>query len=116
MSLHYVTKEPRSEDCGWLGNGGSLTPLGGSSSAVERQLPKLDVAGSIPVSRSKFSSAFSLHFLDFFRNVETAAAGFAHEGVSGNGHFQGHGADRNFTFGHHGGDDRKMPTGGALHG
>ena len=25
---------------------------GGSSSAVERQLPKLDVAGSIPVSRS----------------------------------------------------------------
>ena len=29
-------------------------PLGGSSSAVERQLPKLDVAGSIPVSRSMF--------------------------------------------------------------
>ena len=27
----------------------------GSSSAVERQLPKLDVTGSIPVSRSKFS-------------------------------------------------------------
>ena len=27
----------------------------GSSSAVERQLPKLDVAGSIPVSRSIFS-------------------------------------------------------------
>ena len=27
---------------------------GGSSSAVERQLPKLDVAGSIPVSRSSF--------------------------------------------------------------
>ena len=26
----------------------------GSSSAVERQLPKLDVAGSIPVSRSNF--------------------------------------------------------------
>jgi hypothetical protein len=26
--------------------------LSGSSSAVERQLPKLDVAGSIPVSRS----------------------------------------------------------------
>ena len=26
----------------------------GSSSAVERQLPKLDVAGSIPVSRSIF--------------------------------------------------------------
>src|SRR5579884_2192182 len=31
-----------------------LADLGGSSSAVERQLPKLDVAGSIPVSRSKF--------------------------------------------------------------
>jgi hypothetical protein len=28
--------------------------LGGSSSAVERQLPKLDVTGSIPVSRSIF--------------------------------------------------------------
>jgi hypothetical protein len=28
--------------------------LSGSSSAVERQLPKLDVAGSIPVSRSNF--------------------------------------------------------------
>ena len=30
--------------------------LSGSSSAVERQLPKLDVTGSIPVSRSTFSS------------------------------------------------------------
>jgi hypothetical protein len=29
----------------------------GSSSAVERQLPKLDVAGSIPVSRSIKSSS-----------------------------------------------------------
>ena len=29
--------------------------LSGSSSAVERQLPKLDVTGSIPVSRSRFS-------------------------------------------------------------
>jgi hypothetical protein len=29
--------------------------LSGSSSAVERQLPKLDVTGSIPVSRSKVS-------------------------------------------------------------
>ncbi len=28
--------------------------VSGSSSAVERQLPKLDVAGSIPVSRSKY--------------------------------------------------------------
>ena len=26
--------------------------MGGSSSVVERQLPKLNVAGSIPVSRS----------------------------------------------------------------
>ena len=31
-----------------------LMKMSGSSSAVERQLPKLDVAGSIPVSRSKF--------------------------------------------------------------
>ena len=30
----------------------SVTLKSGSSSAVERQLPKLDVAGSIPVSRS----------------------------------------------------------------
>jgi hypothetical protein len=30
--------------------------LSGSSSAVERQLPKLDVAGSIPVSRSNPST------------------------------------------------------------
>ena len=29
--------------------------VGGSNSAVECQLPKLDVAGSIPVSRSIFS-------------------------------------------------------------
>jgi hypothetical protein len=29
-------------------------PVSGSSSAVERQLPKLDVTGSIPVSRSIF--------------------------------------------------------------
>src|ERR1700722_3563251 len=36
--------------------GDTLTWLGGSSSAVERQLPKLDVTGSIPVSRSRFSS------------------------------------------------------------
>jgi hypothetical protein len=36
---------------GQCGNMGEAT-LGGSSSAVERQLPKLDVAGSIPVSRS----------------------------------------------------------------
>jgi hypothetical protein len=36
---------------------GNLIPLAsGSSSAVERQLPKLDVAGSIPVSRSKVLS------------------------------------------------------------
>jgi hypothetical protein len=31
----------------------------GSSSAVERQLPKLDVAGSIPVSRSILDSVAS---------------------------------------------------------
>ena len=30
--------------------------VSGSSSAVERQLPKLDVAGSIPVSRSIFQT------------------------------------------------------------
>ena len=30
---------------------------GGSSSVVERQLPKLNVAGSIPVSRSNLSNS-----------------------------------------------------------
>ena len=35
-------------------SGGKLVTPSGSSSAVERQLPKLDVAGSIPVSRSMF--------------------------------------------------------------
>jgi hypothetical protein len=35
-------------------------PVSGSSSAVERQLPKLDVAGSIPVSRSIFPSIYGL--------------------------------------------------------
>jgi len=34
---------------------GPALSVSGSSSAVERQLPKLDVAGSIPVSRSIFS-------------------------------------------------------------
>jgi hypothetical protein len=33
-------------------------PVSGSSSAVERQLPKLDVAGSIPVSRSIISAVY----------------------------------------------------------
>jgi hypothetical protein len=32
--------------------------LSGSNSAVECQLPKLDVAGSIPVSRSMFSMSY----------------------------------------------------------
>ncbi len=32
------------------------THNGGSSSVVERQLPKLNVAGSIPVSRSNSTS------------------------------------------------------------
>ncbi len=33
--------------------------MGGSSSVAERQLPKLNVAGSIPVSRSSFSTQMS---------------------------------------------------------
>jgi hypothetical protein len=40
------------------GSLGSASVVSGSSSAVERQLPKLDVAGSIPVSRSKLSQYF----------------------------------------------------------
>jgi hypothetical protein len=38
---------------------GIIITLSGSSSAVERQLPKLDVAGSIPVSRSIFFRSFA---------------------------------------------------------
>jgi hypothetical protein len=34
-----------------------LMSASGSSSVVERQLPKLNVAGSIPVSRSKTSGS-----------------------------------------------------------
>ncbi len=48
--------------CNSLRPGGILrssVDLGGSSSAVERQLPKLDVAGSIPVSRSILSGAYT---------------------------------------------------------
>src|SRR5579859_6236159 len=36
-----------------------ITITGGSNSVVECQLPKLDVAGSIPVSRSKILSTKS---------------------------------------------------------
>jgi hypothetical protein len=42
----------RQRTLSWMEPNGSLTKLSGSSSAVERQLPKLDVTGSIPVSRS----------------------------------------------------------------
>ena len=40
--------------CDPVERGGNLVSLSGVSSAVERQLPKLDVAGSIPVPRSIF--------------------------------------------------------------
>jgi hypothetical protein len=42
--------------------------LSGSSSAVERQLPKLDVAGSIPVSRSINSPVTISHIVSSKRN------------------------------------------------
>jgi hypothetical protein len=42
--------------------------LSGSSSAVERQLPKLDVAGSIPVSRSINSLVLISHIVSAKRN------------------------------------------------
>ena len=37
-------------------------PPSGGNSAVECQLPKLDVAGSIPVPRSIFSITYKNHF------------------------------------------------------
>ena len=51
----------------------NLTELSGSSSAVERQLPKLDVAGSIPVSRSTNQSLSGSDFLGFL---------FVHENIT----------------------------------
>jgi hypothetical protein len=47
--------------------------VSGSSSAVERQLPKLDVAGSIPVSRSIILSVqtkFVMHLIEIMHPNE----------------------------------------------
>ena len=56
MLLRQCGRKPGSNDH-WTDVGTGVLPslcdrFRGSSSAVERQLPKLDVAGSIPVSRS----------------------------------------------------------------
>ena len=54
-------QEHRVLNFGWLKQVvAHFRPVSGSSSAVERQLPKLDVAGSIPVSRSIFSRTYGL--------------------------------------------------------
>jgi hypothetical protein len=57
MSVEFVPQEMliiRLEDDWPLRRNRLQTPTqGGSSSVAERQLPKLNVAGSIPVSRSK---------------------------------------------------------------
>ena len=55
----------------------------GSSSVVERELPKLDVAGSSPVSRSIISvmrlnhrvNHWTLWFFNFYRIIRDAAQG-----------------------------------------
>src|SRR5208282_277069 len=59
---------PRPAPLSQIGRNGSLTKLSGSSSAVERQLPKLDVTGSIPVSRSTFSITWRNGFRSCVRN------------------------------------------------
>ena len=46
----------------------------GSSSAVERQLPKLDVAGSIPVSRSSSSTLYGSLVHPVYRRVQKMLA------------------------------------------
>ena len=46
-----------------------MAELSGSNSAVECQLPKLDVAGSIPVSRSNFFNGLREFFDIFFFRV-----------------------------------------------
>jgi hypothetical protein len=65
----YIKRSPEAMKAGWLrpqdgckdgDKDGHVKATwmalkGGSSSVVERQLPKLNVAGSIPVSRSRFS-------------------------------------------------------------
>ena len=57
----------------------------GSSSVVERQLPKLHVAGSIPVSRSSFAAASSLPM--WSRSPQVLPSGWAKcvRGPSGRG-------------------------------
>ena len=59
MDREGLLDQERCRTLSWTGRNGSLTSLSGSSSAVERQLPKLDVAGSIPVSRSIFSMIYA---------------------------------------------------------
>ena len=56
----FILKEKLSVETGQFG--ADALSRSGSSSVVERKLPKLDVAGSIPVSRSKFIFHFPSYF------------------------------------------------------
>jgi hypothetical protein len=77
--------------CDCLDRGGKLKAfrsVSGSSSAVERQLPKLDVAGSIPVSRSilpivRKSPKFVLHL-----DSNCMTLGVSHEKTKSSGKSQ----------------------------
>ena len=57
----FILKEKLSVEAGQFG--AHALSRSGSSSVVERKLPKLDVAGSIPVSRSNFIFHFPSHFM-----------------------------------------------------
>ncbi len=66
----------------WCKIEGSRAPLSGSNSAVECQLPKLDVVGSSPISRSRINNLRTtlrpaLHCtpLSFFTMPSSAASG-----------------------------------------
>jgi hypothetical protein len=59
--------------------------VSGSSSAVERQLPKLDVTGSIPVSRSteNLAAGPARVVLQFFVLIQSFVQGMFWRKVSG---------------------------------
>ena len=52
--------------------------LGGSSSAVERQLPKLNVVGSIPITRSYYLCGRLSAFMETYEVTDLAAFRLLH--------------------------------------
>ena len=61
MVLFCGAMGPWSEDRARAASGCDGPQVSGSNSVVECQLPKLNVAGSSPVSRSMFSTVYNQH-------------------------------------------------------